>query len=191
MAALAPPDEGLVLVGIVARPHGLRGQVIVNPETDFADERFAPGATVLALVEGRLAPLTVTSLRFHQGRPIVAFEGRTTIEAVERLAGEALWIREGERSPLEPGRFYHSDLVGCRVETRDGRIVGTVARVSDEGGGPLLAVGAPDGEEVLVPLSEAICPVIDIAARRIVVEPPEGLLELNRASTGKSGGRGL
>ena len=181
-----PPEEGLVLVGIVARPHGLRGQVVVNPETDFADERFASGAVVLAVVDGRLTPLTVSSLRFHQHRPIVAFEGRATIEAVEGLAGTRLWIREAARPALEPGRFYHSDLVGCRVETRDGGEVGVVERVLDEGGGPLLAVNAGDGEEVLVPLSEAICPVIDIAAGRIVIAPPEGLLELNR----RSGGRG-
>jgi 16S rRNA processing protein RimM len=176
---LTAPEEGLVLVGIVARPHGLRGQVVVNSETDFADERFAPGATVLAVVDGRLAPLTVSSLRFHQGRPIVAFDGRTSIEAVERLAGAALWIREAERPPLEPGRFYHSDLVGCRVETTAGAAVGAVVRVADEGGGPLLVIDA-GGEEVLAPLSEAICRTIDVAARRIVIDPPEGLLELNR-----------
>ena len=175
-----PPDEGLVLVGIVARPHGLRGQVVVNPETDFADERFAPGATVLAVIDGRPGPLTVSSLRFHQGRPIVAFEGRTTIEAVEPLAGATLWIREADRPALEPGRFYHSDLVGCRVDTQDGAIVGPVVRVADEGGGPLLVIDV-EGDEVLAPLSEAICRSIDIAARRIVIEPPEGLLELNRS----------
>lgn len=172
-------DDGLVLVGIVARPHGLRGQVIVNPETDFADARFAPGATVLVAIDGRLAPLTVSSLRFHQGRPIVAFEGRPTIEAVEGLAGATLWIREAERPALDAGHFYHSDLIGCRVETLDGAAVGTVTRVADEGGGPLLVIDA-GGEEVLAPLNEAICRTIDVAAKRIVIDPPEGLLELNR-----------
>jgi 16S rRNA processing protein RimM len=170
--------DDLILVGVVARPHGLNGHVLVNPETDFAEDRFAPGATVLAQIDGKLTPLKVASLRFHQGRPLVGFEGIGTIERAEPLAQQSLWIREADRPALEPGRYYHSDLVGCLVETMTGVVVGRVTRVHDESGGPLLAIGE-GAREVLVPLAESICREINPAAKRIVIDPPEGLLELN------------
>ena len=176
--------DDLVLVGIVARPHGLQGEVAIDPHTDFADERFAPGAVLVAGRPNRLATLRpetlrVASCRVHQGRPLVRFEGRDTIEAAESLRGTTLWIREVERVPLEPGRFYHSELTGCRVETRSGAVVGDVVRIEETGGSaPLLVVAGRTGE-VLVPLAEDICTAIEPAARRIVIEPPEGLLELN------------
>jgi 16S rRNA processing protein RimM len=173
-----PPEAGLVLVGIVARPHGLKGHVIVNPETDFAAVRFAPGSDVLVSVEGRLQRLTVSSLRFQANRPIVGFDGLESIEAVEPLADQALWIREADRPPLDAGWYYHSDLIGCRVETMAGTTVGHVARVDDSGGVPLLAIDRDRGE-VLIPLAESICREIDAVGKRIVIDPPEGLLELN------------
>jgi 16S rRNA processing protein RimM len=178
MVDLVSPEPGLVLVGVVARPHGLRGHVIVNPETDFADERFAPGAQVLLMMDGRLRPLTVSSLRFHHGRPIVGFDGIESIEAVAPLAQHGVWIRDSDRAPLEAGRYYHSDLVGCRVETAAGIEVGEVVRVDEAGGSPLLAV-EQGRDEVLIPLAESICREIDPAGKRIVVDPPEGLLDLN------------
>jgi 16S rRNA processing protein RimM len=172
-------EDALILVGVVARPHGLRGHVIVNPETDFAEERFAPGAAVLVDTGGQLRPLTVANLRFHQGRPIIGFEGIDSVEAAERLAQQSLWIREADRPALEEGRYYHSELVGCLVQTVGGVSVGRVERVANEAGGALLAVGS-GRDEVLIPLAEGICVEIDLAGRRIVIDPPDGLLELNR-----------
>jgi 16S rRNA processing protein RimM len=185
---LTPPRDGLVLVGIVARPHGLRGDVIVNPETDFAAERFAPGAEVLVARGSRVEPLKVATLRFHQQRPIVGFDGFDSIETVQWLAQQPLWVREEDRPPLDEGLFYHSDLIGCRVQTVAGGEVGTVARIDGSAGVPLLVVapaGAANGVEgVLIPLAEPICRVIDVSNRRIVVDPPEGLLELNEGRHG-------
>jgi 16S rRNA processing protein RimM len=90
-----------------------------------------------------------------------------------------LRVPVGELEPLPDGMFYRHDLVGCRVETAGGQAVGDVVKVEGDLGASRLVVDGPGGE-VLVPLAQAICVVIDIAARRIVVDPPEGLLELNR-----------
>jgi len=173
-----PVEDGLVLVGIVARPHGLKGEVAIEPRTDFAGERFAAGAALLVELGGRFETLRVASERVHRGRPLVTFAGRATREAVEPLRGASLWIRAGERPPLEAGRFYHSELEGCRVETTCGTVVGEVVRVEATAGVPLLVVKG-SAREVLVPLAEAICRAIEPGARRIVIEPPDGLLELN------------
>jgi len=173
------PRPDMVLVGRVVRVHGLRGQVVVNPETDFPESRFQPGAVVYRVRAGAAEPMRVTSLRLHRGRPIVGFEGIESIEQAEPLAGLELRVPMASLEPLPANTFYVHDLVGCRVETRSGQMVGSVARVEGAGGASLLAVETGDGE-VLVPLVADICVAIDIARKWIAIEPPEGLIEVNR-----------
>jgi 16S rRNA processing protein RimM len=168
-----------VLVGRVARAHGIRGQMIVNPDTDFVEERFQVGAELLARREGRVERMRVTAMRVHQGRPIIALDAVLTTNEAEAMAGVELRVPLGALEVLPDGMFYRHDLVGCRVETIDGAEVGEVTLVEGELGASRLVVKAPFGD-VLVPLARAICVVIDIAARRIVIDPPEGLLDLNR-----------
>jgi 16S rRNA processing protein RimM len=170
--------DDMAVVGRVARPHGLRGDVVVNPETDFVAERFRPGATVWTQSAGREEQLTIASARVQNGRPVVGFEGFSSVEAAERLAGLELRVPEESLQPLEPGRYYEHQLVGCSVETAEGAQVGTVVRVDSGAGGSRLVVDGARGE-ILVPLAVDICVAIDIAGRRIRIEPPEGLLELN------------
>ena len=170
-------DE-MVLVGRIARPHGIRGQVVINPETDFVDERFRAGVTMHTRGASGDETLTIATARIHGGRPVVAFEGFTRIEEVERLAGQELRVPEEELQALEPGRFYHHQLVGCDVETIAGEAVGRVGRVEGGAGGSRLVVSGPRGE-ILVPLAAEICVEIDVAAKRIRIDPPDGLLDLN------------
>ena len=170
--------DDMVLVGRIARPHGLRGNVVVNPETDFVDERFRVGATLQTRGAAGEETLTVSAVRIQGGRPIVGFEGFSTIEDVERLAGQELRVPEDALPVLEPGRFYHHQLVGCVVETVAGAEVGRVERVEGGAGGSRLVIAGHDGE-VLVPLAAEICVEIDPAVRRIRIDPPEGLLDLN------------
>jgi 16S rRNA processing protein RimM len=166
-------------VGRIARAHGIRGQVIVDLETDFPTERFRPGAELFIERSGTVQALTLTSVRFQRGRPVVGIDGVETMNDAQALAGRELRIPTERLAPLPGGTFYRHDLVGCRVETRSGAVVGTVEGVE----GPLessrLVVASPHGE-VLIPLVAAICVAVDPAAKRIVVDPPEGLLEVNR-----------
>jgi 16S rRNA processing protein RimM len=169
--------DDMAVVGRVARPHGLRGDVVVNPETDFVAERFRPGATVWMRSAEREEQLTIASARVQNGRPVVGFEGVSSIEAAERLAGLELRVPEESLQTLEPGQYYEHQLVGCSVSTADGP-VGTVVRVDRGAGGSRLVVEGARGE-ILVPLAVDICVEIDVTGRRIRIEPPEGLLELN------------
>jgi 16S rRNA processing protein RimM len=173
-------DE-MVLVGRIARPHGLGGQVVVNAETDFVEERFAVGSTLVTRSNDGEEMLTVSSFRVQGGRPVIGFEGFGRVEDVERLSGLELRVPEHRLQPLEPGTFYHHQLVGCRVELPDGTAVGEVQRVEGGVGGSRLVIPGPAGE-ILVPLASAICVDIDVAARRIRIDPPEGLLDLNAKS---------
>jgi len=176
-----PEWEAMVLVGTVARPHGLRGDVVVNPDTDFVDERFAVGSVLWTRVSGVVERVTVARAVLGGRRPVVGFEGTSDVPGAERLAGAELRVTEDALGALEPGRFYLHQLVGCRVETAAGEPIGEVARVDGGSGASLLVVAGPRGE-VLIPFAVSLCPTIDVAQRRIVVEAPAGLLEVNEPS---------
>lgn len=170
--------DDLVLVGRVTRTHGIRGEVVVKPDTDFAETRFAPGATVWMVREGAAVPVVIQDVWFHNGRPVLTLEGITSMNDAEALRGAELRVPETALTPLPEGTYYQFQLAGCEVVTVDGRAVGTVHAVEGESGGQRLVVRGEAGE-VLVPLAEPICVQIDVAARRIVIDPPDGLLELN------------
>ena len=93
----------MVLVGRVARAHGNRGQVIVDPATDFPEERFRPGSVLLVQRAGVVDALTVESVRFHRGRPIIGLAGVATMDAAEAMAGSELRIGADALQPLAAG----------------------------------------------------------------------------------------
>lgn len=175
-------------VGRIARPHGLRGEVVVNPETDFVEDRFASGSTMYVQREGSIAAMHVSAARVHRGRPIVTFRGVESIAAAQDLTGAELRIPRDELMRLPDGSYYRHELVGCVVRTLDGSEIGAVTAVEGEVGGSRLVVAGAGGD-VLIPLAADICVRIDPAGRTIVVDPPEGLLELNdsRASRARDG----
>lgn len=168
----------MALVGRVARAHGNRGQVIVNLDTDFPGARFRPGARLFAMRGGVLTALTLTTVRFQADRPVIGVEGIDSIDAAEGLAGLELRIPADRLADLPPGAYYLHDLVGCRVETVAGAAVGVVEAVEGAAGASRLVVAGANGE-ILIPLAVDICTTIDVGARRIVIDPPDGLLDLN------------
>ena len=174
---MAAWDE-MAVVGRITRPHGLRGDVVISPETDFVDERFVPGATLWMRAADGTHTLKIATARVHGGRAIVGFEGCTRIEDAERLGGLELRVPEETLQPLGAHTYYQHQLVGCAVEDTTGAQVGEVERVDGGTGGRVLVVHGERGE-VLIPLTQAICTEIDIAAKRIRIDPPEGLLDLN------------
>lgn len=169
----------MAVVGHIARAHGIRGQVIVDPETDFLEERFQPEAELFAGVGGGAwRTLTITTARFHLGRPVIGLKGVDDMNAASALAGLELRVPVEQLAALPDGTFYRHDLVGCLVETTSGEPVGEVAKVEGTLGDSRLVINVPNGE-VLIPLVTAICKAIDPVGKRIVIAPPEGLLELN------------
>ena len=135
-----PSWDDMVVVGRVARPHGLHGLVIVNPETDFVEERFRAGAILWTRSTRGDEQLTITSARVQNGRPVIGFEGFSSIEDVERLAGLDVRVPEQELQPLEPGRDYHHQLMGCGVAPVDGERVGDGGSVVGGAAGRVLEV---------------------------------------------------
>lgn len=173
-------QDDLLLVGVVARAHGNRGAVIVNPETDFPAERYGAGEVLLVgpLDDPSAAvPRRILETRMHQGRPVIRLEGVESMDDAERLAGVALRISTNAAGPLPANTYYRHDLVGCEVIDRAGASVGKVTRVEGTLDRSYLVV-ARKGGEAMVPVVDGICVSVDIEARRIVIDPPEGLLDL-------------
>lgn len=167
--------EGLVLIGRVVKPHGLRGEVVVEIRSDVPG-RFDPGADVV--VGGR--PTQVAAARPHQGRLLVRF-----VHVGDRTAAEGLRGHEVEAPPVDVSEsewYFAHELAGMTLETRDGEVVGEVVDVIElppSAGYDLLEVERADGRRLLVP---AVDDLVVVDARDetevlVVVDPPEGLLD--------------
>lgn len=165
-----------VVVGRIGRPHGIRGEVTVETRTDEPDERFAPGAVLS--VDAPVSELVVDRAHWHSGRLLVSFRGSVDRNDAEALRGLLLHVeRDAAEVPDDPEEYYDSSLMGCTVELVDGSGVGTVAEVVHLPSQDLLSVRTPDDRDVLVPFVAAMVPVVDLPARRIVIDPPPGLLD--------------
>jgi 16S rRNA processing protein RimM len=172
-----------LVVGRVGRPHGLRGEVTVEVRTDDPDQRFSAGSA-LDTIPAERGPLTVTATRWHSGTLLVRFAGYDDRTAAEELRDTVLAIDSGDLGPLEdPEEFYDHDLIGLRVWTVGGGPVGTVADVLHHGQALLVIEGSGprSGVEILVPFVAAIVPEVDVAGGRLVIDPPEGLIDPERS----------
>ena len=166
-----------LVVGRIARAHGIGGEVAVEVRTDSPELRFAPGV-VLETEPPDNGPLTVERARWHSGRMLVSFA-----EVADRTSAEALrntlLVADSATSPVvDEDEYWDHQLVDLSVVTTDGSPLGAVSDVVHSPGGDLLVVRRPEGGELLVPFVRSIVPTVDLDARRVVVDPPEGLLEL-------------
>ena len=167
-----------VVVGRIAKAHGIRGELAVDVRTDSPEERFRIGAAVTTkLRDGSKRELTIAAAREHSGRLLVRFEEVLTRDVAETLRGALLLADTATLPPTEdPDEFYDHELAGLRAELADGTVVGKVVEIVHSPAGELLELDV-DGREVLVPFVRAIVPTVDVAGGRVVLDPPEGLLD--------------
>lgn len=169
-----------LVVGRVVRAHGIAGEVVVDVRTDDPDARFATGATL----RGRPAKgqaerdYVIESVREHGGRLLMRLQGVVDRNGADALRGTVFLVDSQELPPIDdPDEFYDHQLEGLRVHTTGGMEVGTVAEVLHTAAGELLAVHTGE-REVLVPFVSAIVTSVSLADQLIVIDPPEGLLEI-------------
>jgi 16S rRNA processing protein RimM len=170
-----------LIVGRIVRPHGIRGEVLVDVRTDEPEARFVPGRALVtdATPAGVPASLTIESVRSHQGRLLVVFDGVYDRDVAEGLRGVLLCVDSADvAAPEDPDEFLDHQLVGLRAVTPAGETLGEVASIDHAPAADLLVLRRPAGGTALVPFVKAIVPEVDLAGGRVVVDPPEGLLEL-------------
>ncbi|NUS44733.1 MAG: ribosome maturation factor RimM [Mycobacteriaceae bacterium] len=175
-----------LVVGRVAKSHGVRGELVVEVRTDSPDERFVPGARLRGRAPRRGASgdapddrvFTVESVREHSGRLLVRLADIADRTAADALRGTLFLIDSADLPPsADPDEYYDHELEGLSVQLVDGTEIGVVREVLHSGAGELLAVRGAD-REILIPFVTAIVPTVSIAEGRVVIDPPEGLLEV-------------
>jgi len=167
-----------LVVGRVGRPHGVRGEVTVELHTDDPDARFAPGSSLRTDPASR-GPLTVLEARPRSGGLVVAFDGVQDRAGAEAIRGTALVVDSAELPDLDvPDEWYDHQLVGLAAVDPAGTPLGTVTDVVHSPASDLLVLRAGDGREHLVPFVRELVPSVDVPGGRVVVDPPDGLLDL-------------
>jgi 16S rRNA processing protein RimM len=165
-------DSDWVAVAALGRPRGNRGELTAI-SLSSKPERFAKLRTVRLVGDSTSALYDVEAVWEHSGDLVFKFRGIDSISDAEKLRGAEVQIPRTERVELEPGEYFHSDLIGCEVRERaSGRVVGKVTNFEEYGGPPLLEI---DGGRVLIPFVKAICVDIRPDEKLIQVELPEGL----------------
>lgn len=195
-----------LIVGRIAKPHGIRGEVLVEVRTDEPGARFAVGSTLVvdptglqpvALIAGAAMAraagggvdgaqawrvpetLTIVAARPHQDRYIVLFKGIPDRNTADALRGALLAVDRSVVSQSDdPDEFSDHDLVGLVAVDVNGERLGAIVRVDHALSSDLLVLRQPSGKTSLVPFVKAIVPEVDLAAGRVVLTPPEGLLDL-------------
>ncbi|MDY6870789.1 MAG: ribosome maturation factor RimM [Actinomycetota bacterium] len=169
-----------LVIGRVAKAHGVTGELVVEVRTDDPDARFVPGARLRGRgPRGAERAFVVESVRPHDGRLLLRLDGVADRTAADALRGTVFLVGSGDLPPIEdPDEYYDHQLEGLLVRTVDGVDVGTVAEVLHTAAGELLSVKTPGGAEILVPFVTAIVPRVSLADGLVEIDPPEGLLDL-------------
>lgn len=168
-------DE-LVVIAKTVRTRGLKGELVADLLTDFP-ERFEGLEDVTAVMpSGDRRELKIEDFWFQKERIVLKFAGFDSVEAAETLRNAEISVSETETVELDDNEFFDWQLEGCEAETIDGQAIGTVKELMRTGGTEILIV-AGDEKEYMIPFAASICVEVDIENKRIVVDPPEGLLE--------------
>jgi len=171
-----------LVVGRVAKAHGVTGELTVDIRTDDPEGRFAQGATLRGRPSrgGAEREYVIESMRSHGDRLLVRLVGVGDRDSAEALRGTLFLVDSADLPPIgEPDEFYDHQLEGMAVSTVAGEPVGTVAEVLHTPAGELLSIRNADGAEILVPFVSAIVTAVSLEDQAIEIDPPDGLLELD------------
>ncbi len=162
-----------LVIGKLTRPHGVRGELVMEVYTDFP-ERIHPGVTVF--LGDQYTPYTIRSRRRRQGGLLVAFQECGTPEAAGVLRNQLVYVRAEDRPPLPEGEFYHHQVIGLRVKTESGQLLGVVREILETGANDILVVRPDTGAEILIPAVDEFVLAYYLARGEILVRLMPGLL---------------
>ena len=167
----------MLAVGRIRKPHGLSGEVSVEVWTDFP-ERFAAGVSLVWRRGAAERTLALAGVRGHRDQMLLKFEGVDDVDAARALQGGELYVAVEDAHPAPEGFYYEHEVRGFSCEDAGGRLLGVASGLERTPAGPMLSVDVGAGREALVPFVHPIVVTVDREGRRIVLDPPEGLLAL-------------
>ncbi len=179
MKDAGPREPSLISVGKIVKTRGTKGEVAVEPLTDFPERFSLIDRFYLRLPDGSLRTEHLTSFWSHRDRIIAKIEGVDSIDAAKALVGSEIQLPAEQLLPLPRDSYYDFQLIGCRVMVPSGDTIGVVEEVLKAGENSLLVVRGRE-REYLIPAAREILLSVDVDSKKIIADPPEGLLELNR-----------
>jgi 16S rRNA processing protein RimM len=168
-----------IAIARVARTRGNRGEVLTDLYSDFPDRFDDLEDVCLKFSDGRLQPMVLEETWEHKGRRVMKFSGVDSISAAEAFVGCWVVIPEEQAVLLPEGTYFDHDLVGCIVQDVRGNQIGIVDEIRHIVGNPLLVVRKAD-QEFLIPAVDSICIKISVEEKQILIDPPEGLMDLGQ-----------
>ena len=169
--------DDLVVVARAVRTHGLKGEIVAELLTDFPERFEDLEELILVSPSGERKLVQLEDYWFQKDRVVLKLAGCHDVDSAKQFVGYDFAVDEADRVPLEADEFYDWELEGCTVKVGD-KSIGQVRSVMKTGGTEILVVVDDSGKEQLVPLAAEIVVNIDKAARVILIDPPEGLLDL-------------
>ena len=166
----------LVAIAKIAKPRGLRGEVVAEVLTDFPGRFDGLEDITAVLPNGEQRELKIGNAWFQKERIVLKFESVDSVEEAEALRDAEVCVAEAETVELEEGEYFDWQIEECEVVTLENESVGTVRELMRTGGTEILVIDG-NGKDLLVPFAESICVEVDVERKRIVIDPPEGLLD--------------
>jgi 16S rRNA processing protein RimM len=167
----------LVVIARAVKPRGLKGEIVAELLTDFPERFEDIDELVLVSPQGERSTKRLEDYWFQNDRVVLKLSGYDDVDAAKELVGFEFAVPESERVPLPADHYYDWELEGCTVKVGDDSI-GQVNSVLRTGGAEILVVTDNSGKERLIPLADSIVVEVDPVRKTIVVDPPEGLLDL-------------
>ena len=164
-----PESSNRILLARIGAPHGVKGAVRVKTFT--GDPMAIGNYGQLTSEDGRV--FSIAEIRPDKAGVVARFKGVADRNAAAAITGIDLYVdRSALPAPDDEDEFYHADLIGLAVQKADGTVLGTIVSVLDHGAGEFLEIAPPKGQTLLIPFTKAAVPEIDIAAGRVVADPP-------------------
>ena len=167
-----------VVIARIVKARGIRGEVACELATDFPERFQQIEDAIVVMPNGSRLCLRLENHWFHQQRVVLKFANTDTMTDAERLVGGVLVISACDAWQLEEDEFYEYDLIGLEAVTVDKKPIGQVTKLLRIGGNDLLVIEGENQREILIPFVDDICKEVDLQAKCIRINPPEGLLEL-------------
>lgn len=174
--SLKDGEPVFILVGILRRPHGLKGEALVSPQTDFPD-RLQKGLRLY--LGGDHRPVTIRSRRQHNDGLLLTFDELRDKNSLEDLRNVPLFVHIDETPPLPKGVYYQHQLLGLETVTEAGDVLGKIVEILDTTANAVYVVRTKSGKEILLPSINEVIRAVDLDNARIVVRLIPGILEEN------------
>lgn len=166
-------------VGKIVNTHGIRGEVRIISQTDFADERYQIGNELgIGLSpDGPMTRVTVESHRRHKNFDLLTFEDYPNINDVEKFKGQNLYVSEDQMGELGEHEFYYHEIIGCAVLTEEGEELGKIKEILSPGANDVWVIQRKGKRDLLIPYIEDVVKVVDPAEKKVVIHIIEGLID--------------